>query len=102
MLGNAYLSAILLFFLALFVALVVSVKWLSWIVVQPIGLVWVFLCLVLRSSWGVKIEPTTGVEIKTWQAPALFAIVIGKLRSELGAPCFDHVLITDELNAEVL
>ncbi len=98
-LGNAYVSAILLIFLALFVALVLSIKWLSWIVVQPIGLVWVFLCLVLRSSW-VKIEPPAGVEIKAWQAPALFAMT-KELRSELGARRFDHVLITDELNAGV-
>jgi Zn-dependent protease with chaperone function len=98
-LGNAYISALLLFFVALFAALVVSIKWFNWMAVKPIGFVWVFLGLVLRSSW-VKIEPPAGVEIKASQAPALFAM-INKLRRELGARRFDHVLITDELNAGV-
>ena len=63
------------------------------------GLLWAFLCLVLRSSW-VKIEPSAGVEIKASQAPELFAVING-LGSELDARRFDHVLITHELNAEV-
>ena len=100
MLGNVYVSSILLLFFGLLAALVVSVKWLSWIAVKPIGLVWVFLCLVLRSSW-VKIEPPAGIEITASQAPNLFAI-INELSSTLGAPRFNHVLITDELNAGVL
>ena len=81
-------------------ALFVSIKWFSWIAVKPIGFVWVFLCLVLRSSW-VKIEPPAGIEITASQAPELFA-TINELRSKLGAPRFDHVLITDELNAAIL
>jgi Zn-dependent protease with chaperone function len=98
-LGNAYISSILLIFVTLFAALIVSIKWLSWIVVQPIGFIWIFLGLVLRSSW-VKIEPPSGVEIMAWQAPALFGM-IHQLRRELRTRRFDHVLITDELNAGV-
>jgi len=98
-LGNAYICAVVALFVAVFMALIISIKWLNWVVVMPIGFVWVFLCLVLRSSW-VKIEPPSGVEIKPWQAPALFAM-IDSLRRELGVRRFDHVLITDELNAGV-
>ena len=36
-LGNAYISTILLLFVALFAALIVSIKWLSWMVVKSIG-----------------------------------------------------------------
>ena len=101
MLGNVYVSAILLFFFALLAALIVSIKWLNWIAAKPIGLVWVFLCLVLRPLWGVRIEPPAGIEITADQAPELFA-TLNELRSKLGAPRFDHVLITEELNATTL
>jgi Zn-dependent protease with chaperone function len=49
----------------------------------------------------VKIEPPAGIEITASQAPELFA-TINELSSKLGAPRFNHVLITDELNAGIL
>jgi hypothetical protein len=102
LLGNAYVGSILLILLALLAALVV------WLVkfnsgfweVKRIGIVGAFLYLVGRPLW-IRIEPPTGIEINERQAPELF-VTINELRRKLGAPGFDHVLITDELNAAIL
>ena len=96
LLGNVYVGSILLVLLALLAALFV------WLVkfnagfwgMKGIVIVGGFLCLVLWSLW-VRIEPPDGIEISAGQAPELFA-TINELRSRLGAPRFDHVLITDE------
>ena len=99
-LGNAYVGVIVLILLGLLAALFASIIQFKWIVAKPIGIVWVFLCLVLRPLW-VRLEPPEGIEITAGQAPELLS-TINELRSTLGAPRVDHVLITDELNASIL
>ena len=102
LLGNVYIGSILLVLLALLAALFV------WVVkfnagfwgMKGIVIVGGFLCLVLWSLW-VRIEPPDGIEISAGQAPKLFA-TINELRSRLGAPRFDHVLITDAMNAAIV
>ncbi len=100
MLGNVYLGVMLLLIVALLAALIVSVMVLKALAVKLILIVGFFLWMVLKALW-VKIEPPVGTEIKAGQAPALFAMVDG-LRRQLGAPCFHHVLITDDFNAGVV
>ena len=101
LLGNVYVSFILLILLALVAALsVLFVKLQSGtILVDAMAIIVAFLYLLLRCL-RVRIEPPEGIEISAGQAPELFAI-ISQLRSRLGAPRFDHVLITDELNASI-
>ncbi len=100
LLGNAYVSAMLLLVVALLAVLFASVTVLKAFAVKLILVVGFFLWMVVKALW-VKIAPPEGAEVTTGQAPELFAMV-GGLRRELGAPRFHHVLITDDFNAGVV
>jgi Zn-dependent protease with chaperone function len=101
LLGNVYVSFILLILFALMAtlsALYVRLESGS-LLLYAMGIIGglffpVLMCL------RVRIEPPTGIEIRAGHAPDLFA-TINDLSSKLGAPRFDHVLITDELNAGI-
>ena len=94
-LGNAYFGALLLGSVAL-IAVAVTAR-------SGYGAVLGF-CLIawmlLRAMW-IKVEPPDGIKLSASQAPQLFAMV-DRLRSALGAPRLDHVLITDAFNAAVV
>jgi Zn-dependent protease with chaperone function len=100
MLGNAYLGVMLLLIVVLFGMLLASVMVLKLLAVKLIIIVGFFLWMILKALW-VRIDPPEGTEITAGQAPGLFAM-IGRLRCQLGAPRFHHVLITDDFNAGVV
>lgn len=99
LLGNAYVSAMLLLLVAVLVGLAASVVVLKALAVKLIIVVGLFLWVVLKALW-VRLEPPVGREVKAAEVPELFA-VIEALRRKLAAPRFHHVLITDEFNAGV-
>ena len=100
MLGNTYLVAILLLSVALMVLLFYVIAMLH---AGAVKLIFVFapFLLVLLKSLKVKIKPPQGTELSAHQAPQLFAKV-DRLRRALGAPQFDHVLVTENFNAGVV
>lgn len=99
MLGNAYLSLILLVLAALLVSLVVLVTVLKALAIKLIIVVGVFLWMLLKALW-IKLSPPEGLELDPADAPELFAM-IDKLHRRLGAPRLHHVLIDDTFNAGV-
>lgn len=100
MLGNAYMTGILLALLAVLAFLAASVATLKAVALKLILLVGFFLWMVARALW-VKIPAPQGTQVLATQAPQLFAMV-NDMRGQLGAPYFHHVLITDEFNAGVV
>ena len=97
--GNAYLSAMLLFLIALFLGALASIMVLKAIGVKLAFIIGFFLWIILKAL-SIKLDPPTGVEVKAAQAPELFAM-IDTLRRQLKAPRFHHVLITEDFNAAV-
>ncbi len=100
LLGNAYLGAILLLIVALWIVLLASILVLKALAVKMVIVVGAFLWLILKAVW-IKVAPPQGMEIEAGQAPELFAM-INELRRALSAPRFHHVLITDDFNAGVV
>ena len=100
LLGNVYISTILLLLVALLIALGASVMLLKALAVKLIVVVGLFLWVVLKALW-VSIPPPEGTEISSEDAPELFAIIL-ELEKMLGAPPFHKVLITDDFNAGVV
>jgi Zn-dependent protease with chaperone function len=99
-LGSAYVVAILALVIAIFLALIASVLVLKSLGVQLVIAFGFFLWMILKALW-VQMEAPTGEEIRAGDAPELFAL-IERMRRELGAPAFHHVLITDDFNAAVV
>ncbi len=100
LLGNAYISAIMLFLFALLVGLAASVLVLKALAVKLILIVGVFLWIVLKALW-ISVPPPEGRAITERDAPELFAM-IRDLQEKLGAPAFHQVLVTDDFNAGVV
>ncbi|WP_265945988.1 M48 family metallopeptidase [Dechloromonas sp. A34] len=100
LLGNAYLTTILLLIGAVLGGLIASIMVLKALAIKLIIVVGFFLWMILRALW-VKIEPPVGTEISASEAPELFAM-IRDLQHALDAPRFHHVLITEEFNAGVV
>jgi Zn-dependent protease with chaperone function len=100
MLGNAYVTAILLLLLLLLLLLIALVAVLKALAIKLILLLGVFLWMILKALW-VKVEPPAGLPLAEHQAPELFAM-IRELRKALNAPRFHQVLVTDEFNAGVV
>jgi Zn-dependent protease with chaperone function len=100
LLGNAYISAIILLLVSLLLALAASVLVLKALAVKFILIIGVFLWVVLKALW-VKVPPPDGTEISERDAPQLFAM-IDDLEQQLDAPPFHKVLITDDFNAGVV
>lgn len=100
LLGNAYLAAMLLLVIGLFVALLASIALLKGFAVKLSLVVGFFLWLVLKALW-VRVPSPAGNEVTASEAPELFAM-IAELRRQLGAPAFHHVLVTDDFNAGVV
>ncbi len=100
LLGNAYISGIMLLLVALLIALAASVLVLKALAVKLILIVGVFGWVVLKALW-VSVPPPDGTEITRQDAPELFDM-IEDLEKQLGAPPFHKVLITDDFNAGVV
>jgi Zn-dependent protease with chaperone function len=100
LLGNAYLAAMLMIIAALLGGAVVSILWLKAAGVKIAFVVGVFLWLVMKALW-VRLRPPEGTEVTPEEAPELFRM-IEELRTELRAPRFHHVLVTDDFNAAVV
>ena len=100
LLGNAYVGAVLLLLVALFVLLCAVATKLKALAIKLVIAFALFLWMVFKALW-VKLEPPTGIEITARQTPRLFAL-IDALRGELKSARFHHVLITDDYNAGVL
>ncbi len=97
--GNLYLAVVILLLAALLLALCATITKLRAVAIKPAIMLGAFLFLVLRALW-VKLNPPSGIELTTAQAPGLFAL-IEDLRHALGSERFHHVLITDEFNAGI-
>lgn len=100
LLGNFYLGVVLTLIVALLVAAAVSVVWLKAAGVKIAIVVAIFLWMVLKALW-VRLSPPQGTEIRSADAPGLFAM-IEELRRALRSPRFHHVLVTDDFNAAVV
>jgi Zn-dependent protease with chaperone function len=100
LLGNAYLALVLLLIAVLLAGAAVSVVWLKAAGAKIALVVGLFLWLVLKALW-IRLRPPQGTEVTEKEAPQLFAM-IEELRSELRAPRFHHVLVTDDFNAGVV
>ncbi|HXE40907.1 MAG TPA: M48 family metallopeptidase [Azonexus sp.] len=100
LLGNAYLTTMLLLIVAVLGGLLASIMVLKALAIKLIIVVGFFLWMILKALW-VKIEPPAGTAISAREAPELFAM-INDLQRTLDAPRFHHVLITEEFNAGVV
>jgi len=100
MLGNAYLTFVLLFIGALFLASLVSIVFLKVLALKIIIPIGIFLWVVLKSLW-VRVPPPQGIRLKRKDSPELFRL-IDTLRQRAHAPRFHHVLITEDFNAAVV
>ncbi|PXF31036.1 hypothetical protein WH50_12040 [Pokkaliibacter plantistimulans] len=98
--GNAYLLAILALLLVMTLAVALSVAKLHLIGVKLLIIVVPLLWLTLKAMY-IKVPRPQGMEISAADAPELFAM-IDSIRTALRAPRFDHVLVTDDLNAAVV
>ncbi len=102
-LGYAYIFAIL----AATGALLTGIIWLMLTsrtfnarAIQVTLFLLVFGLILLRSLW-VSFPPPTGLYVKRKDYEGLYAFV-DELSSKLQAPCFHHILITDDFNAAVM
>lgn len=100
LLGNIYLAVILLILVAILIGLLISVVELKFVAVKLVFVVGFFLWMILKALW-IKIPPPDGMKVSAKKSPQLFSM-IDELRKELDSPNFDHVIITDELNAGVI
>src|SRR5688572_85839 len=98
-LGYAYLLAVV-FLLLLVVYLTLSYVAFNFVTIKlawiPLVLVW----LVLRSLW-ITIPVPSGIELRTQDAPKLFAVVQDVQRT-LNGPRAHHLLLSDEFNAGIV
>ena len=97
--GYAYLLAVV-FLLLLVVYLTLSYVAFNFVTIKlawiPLVLVW----LVLRSLW-ITIPVPSGIELRTQDAPKLFAVVQDVQRT-LNGPRAHHLLLSDEFNAGIV
>lgn len=100
LLGNAYLTFVLLLTTALFLGLLASIMVLKWLAFKLILIVGVFLWMLLKALW-ISLPPPEGLALKAKDAPDLFKM-IAELRKSLRAPRFHRVLLTDDFNAGVV
>lgn len=99
-LGNLYLGCCLLFLIAGVVAVVVAVLSASLVFFQ-LAFVLAAVIWTLVKALFVKVDSPRGTEVLARRAPELFSL-IERLRVQLGAPRFHHVLITPSFNASVV
>ena len=102
-LGYAYIFLVLaglIALLALLVAIVLVARTFNFYIIKFAIVLLVPALIILRSLW-IAFPPPTGLPLNRRSVPRLFSLV-DELTSKLQSPQFDHILLTNDLNAAVV